>query len=91
MPRIIRRPKKVCTINRSGKKKCFTIQARRRMNPDEEKEKTDDLMIYFDSKGKWIVEKYDKEKKWRYYDMDVLSIFRSDIPALIKALEKEKI
>lgn len=34
MPRIIRRPKKVCTINRSGKKKCFTIQARRRLNPD---------------------------------------------------------
>lgn len=36
MARIIRRPKKVCTINRSGKKKCFTIQARRRLNPDDE-------------------------------------------------------
>src|SRR5574338_460740 len=36
MKKIIRRPRKVCTVNGLGKKKCFTIQARRRLNPEDD-------------------------------------------------------
>lgn len=76
-------------MKRKITKRKSILSRRKRLNPDNDKEKTDDLMIYFD--GRWIVEKYDIRRKMEYYDKNVLSIFRSDIPSLIKALEKEQI